>query len=65
MSYSGITQAEFIAILFAYCGYDTSAQRRGWLQKRFGKSYADELTVTEASRAALRGSTPERSVWWG
>lgn len=36
MSYSGITQAEFIAILFADCGYDTSAQRRGWLQKRFG-----------------------------
>jgi hypothetical protein len=47
-----MTQAEFLAILFVDCGYDTSAQRRGWIQLRFpGKSYADELTVAEASRA--------------
>jgi hypothetical protein len=46
-----MTQVEFLALLFIDCHYDTAAQRRGWLQLRFRKSFADELTVAEASRA--------------
>jgi hypothetical protein len=46
-----MTQVEYIAILFTDCGYDTSAQRRGWIQKRFGKSFADELDSRERSLA--------------
>lgn len=46
-----MTQAEYIAILFADCGYDTASQRKGWLQKRFGKSFADELDSHERSLA--------------
>ncbi len=45
-----MTQEEYLAILFADCGYD-AAQRRGWLQKRFGRSYPDELTTAGKSRA--------------
>ncbi len=51
MSYGGISQDEFIAILFADNQYTTSAQRKGWLQKRFGVSFADELTVAQKSKA--------------
>ena len=46
-----MTQQEYIAILFIDCGYDTSAQRRGWLDKRFGVEYPDELTSEQRSRA--------------
>lgn len=46
-----MSQDEYIAILFADCGYSTSSQRRGWLQKRFSKSYSDELTTAQKSRA--------------
>ena len=46
-----MTQEEYIAILFADCGYDTASQRKGWLQKRFSKSFADELSSIERSRA--------------
>lgn len=47
---SVMSQEDYIAILFADCGYETSAQRRGWLQIRFGKQYADELTGADKSR---------------
>ena len=46
-----MTQQAYIDILFIDNGYSTSVQRRGWMQKRFGRSYADELTVEERSRA--------------
>jgi hypothetical protein len=46
-----VTQFEYIALLFDQCGYDTTKQRQGWLQKRFGKSYADELDTRERSLA--------------
>lgn len=47
-----MTQAEYIAILFTDCGYDTHSQRRGWIDSRFhGVRYADELTAEERSRA--------------
>ncbi len=48
--YGGISQDEWIAILFIDTGY-TSAQRRGWLKLRFGKEYVDELTVAQKSKA--------------
>ncbi len=48
---SKMTQEQYIAILFIDCGYDTASQRRGWLQKRFRVSYADELTTACKSRA--------------
>lgn len=48
---SQMTQCEYIAILFVDCGYETSAQRRGWLQKRFGVSYSDELSTQDKHRA--------------
>ncbi len=46
-----MTQAEYIQILFQDCGYETAAQRRGWLQLRFGKQHADELTSGQRSAA--------------
>ena len=46
-----MTQVEYLAILFADCGYDTAAQRKGWLFKRFDKFYTDDLTSEERSRA--------------
>ena len=46
-----MTQVEYIAILFCDAGYDTAAQRKGWLRLRFNKDFADELTVPEASSA--------------
>lgn len=47
-----MTQEEFIAILFADNGYDTAAQRKGWINKRFPKKfYADELSPREKSLA--------------
>jgi hypothetical protein len=45
-----VSQLEYIAILFADLGYDTSAQRRGWLQLRFGVSYPDDLTFHQRSK---------------
>lgn len=47
---SKMSQDEYIAILFADCGYDTAAQRRGWLRLRYNKSYADELTTAQKSK---------------
>jgi hypothetical protein len=32
-------------------GYHESSQRRGWLQKRFGVSYADALSPADQHRA--------------
>ena len=54
--FGGISMLEYIAILFADSSYHESSQRRGWLQKRFGKSYADDLTKAEQYQAvqALR-----------
>lgn len=46
-----MSQEEYIAILFADCGYDTASQRKGWLKKRFGVEYADELNSSEKSLA--------------
>jgi hypothetical protein len=42
---SKMTQEEYIAILFDDCGYH-SAQRMAWLDLRFGKRYADELSTS-------------------
>lgn len=47
--YGGITQVQFIAILFDDCGY-TGAQRREWLEARYGARYCDELTVEQRSQ---------------
>lgn len=38
-----MTQDEYILILFSDCGIDTSSQRRAFIQKRFEKSYLDEI----------------------
>jgi hypothetical protein len=46
-----MTQIEYIQMLFHDCGYDTASQRKGWLHKRFGKEFADELWADERSRA--------------
>lgn len=46
-----MTQVEYIAVLFADCGYDTAAQRKGWLRLRFHADFPDELTVSQRSRA--------------
>lgn len=46
-----MTQVEYIAILFNDCGYDTAAQRKGWLQKRFEVNFADELDSRQRSLA--------------
>ncbi len=48
---SKITQEEFIAILFSDTGYNTAAQRKGWLQLRFQVNFPDELTIAQKSRA--------------
>lgn len=48
---SQMTQEEYIAILFADCGYEAGSQRRGWLAFRFNKRYADELTAEQKSQA--------------
>lgn len=48
---SVMTQDEYIAILLADCGYSSVSQRKGWIELRFGKKYADELTKAEKSRA--------------
>jgi hypothetical protein len=46
-----VTQEKYIAILFADCGYETAAQRKGWMQLRFEKNYADELTSRQRHEA--------------
>ncbi len=46
-----MTQTEYIAILFADCGYDTASQRKGWLQRRFNVDFADELDSRQRSLA--------------
>jgi hypothetical protein len=46
-----MTQEEYIAILFEDCGYATTARRKDWLLKRFGKGYPDELSTGERSHA--------------
>lgn len=48
---SKMTQEEFIAILLGDCGYDTVAQRKGWLQLRFQVNFLDELTIAQKSKA--------------
>jgi hypothetical protein len=60
-----MTQVEYIEILFSDCGYDTVAQRKGWLQKRFGKSFADELDSNQRSIAItdLKDEKASRSPW--
>lgn len=64
---SQMTQVEYIAILLDDCKYSTSAQRRGWLQMRFQKSYADELTTAEKSIAInmLKGEKDGPVDWDG
>jgi hypothetical protein len=58
-------QVEYIAILFADCGYDTASQRKGWLQKRFGKDFADELDSQQRSIAIteLKDEKASKSPW--
>lgn len=46
-----MTQTEYIAILFEDCGYDTAAQRKGWLRRRFEVNFADELDSRQRSMA--------------
>ena len=46
-----MTQAEYFALLLFDCGYATSAQRKGWLKKRFGVEFPDELLATQSSIA--------------
>lgn len=46
-----MTQTEYIAVLFADCGYDTASQRKGWLQRRFNVNFADELDSRQRSLA--------------
>lgn len=46
-----MSQEEYIAILFADLGYETSAQRRGWLKLRFNQAYPDALTTEQKSQA--------------
>ena len=46
-----MNQIEYIAILFADCGYDTASQRKGWLQRRFSVNFADELDSRQRSLA--------------
>jgi hypothetical protein len=46
-----MTQTEYLAILLADNGYSTASQRRGYFQRRFGRDYADELTIAERSFA--------------
>ncbi len=46
-----MSQEEYLAILFNDCGYDTAAQRKGWLQLRYQKNFPDELTVAQKSDA--------------
>jgi hypothetical protein len=46
-----MTQTEYIALLFTDCGYDTVAQRKGWLKRRFGVEFSDELLSNQRSMA--------------
>jgi hypothetical protein len=48
-----MSQEEYIAILFHDCGYETAAQRKAWLQLRFGSQYrfADDLASGQKSMA--------------
>jgi hypothetical protein len=46
-----MTALEYAQILFADNGYDTSAQRKGWLEKRFGVSYFDDLAGEQKHQA--------------
>jgi hypothetical protein len=46
-----MSQEEYIAILFADCGYETSAQRKAWLTLRFGWGFADELSPSQKHSA--------------
>lgn len=46
-----VTQLEYIAILFNDCGYDTASHRKGWLQRRFGVNFSDELDSRQRSLA--------------
>ncbi len=48
---SKMTQEEYLAILFADCGYHTARHRNDWLERRFRKKFPDELTVAEKSTA--------------
>jgi hypothetical protein len=46
-----MSKQEYIAILFIDCNYDTARARKAWLQLRFGKDFADELTSDQAHDA--------------
>lgn len=58
-----MSQVEYIAILFADCGYDTAAKRKDWIYNRFMKHHTDELNSREASTAiaALKEEKGSRS----
>jgi hypothetical protein len=47
-----LTQFEYIALLFADCGFDTRAQREGFMTREFGRAvkFSDELQPYERSR---------------
>lgn len=47
-----MNQLEYIALLFADCGFNTSKQREAWLTREFKRpvKYADDLQSWERSR---------------
>lgn len=44
-------QLNYLYILFVDCGYYTAFLRRAFIQSRFNKQFADELSGIEISRA--------------
>jgi hypothetical protein len=58
-----MNQQEYIAILFADCGYETAAQRKAWMNLRFNRDFPDELTWRQRSEAitALKQEKENRS----
>lgn len=48
---SRMTQEEYIVVLLDDYGYDTAKQRKDWLQLRFGKDFAAELSVAQRLQA--------------
>jgi hypothetical protein len=60
-----MSQDEYIAILFADCGYESSSQRKAWIHLRFGSpyNYADDLTTAQKCMAIdwLKGEKEGKS----
>jgi len=45
----GMTQIEYIDILFIDCNFNSARQRKDFIFQRFKKNFPDELTVKERS----------------